>query len=327
MKISGTGAYLPEKILSNVELEKMVDTSDEWIRSRTGIVERRIAADDEPTSALAAKAARRALEAAGISAAELDLIIVATITPDKPFPNTACFVQKRLEAWNAACFSLEAACSGFIYALAVAAALLGSGNPFPFRRALVIGAEKMSSVINWQDRNTCVLFGDGAGAVVIEACPAGETQYLGATLGSNGNHTDILHLPGGGSSLPLSQDVLDRNLHYLQMAGPEVFKLAVNSMVNAAIEVLTKTGVDVEQIRWLIPHQANTRIINSVTKRLGISEDRVYVNLDKTGNTSAATIPVALDEIVRGNLVQKGDYLLLVAFGGGLTWGGSLLRW
>ncbi len=324
VKITGTGSYLPERVLTNDDLEHMVETSDEWIRTRTGIIERRIAADDEPTSALGAKAAERALEAAGLTAADVELIIVATITPDKPFPNTACFVQKRIGAWGATCFSLEAACSGFVYALDVGAAMLKQGN---FKNALVIGAEKMSSLVDWQDRTTCVLFGDGAGAAVIQPCAPDECCYLGATMGSDGRHTDLLHVPAGGSQMPISKEVLARGDHFLKMSGPGVFKLAVNTMVSATNAILSKTGIHADQIRWLIPHQANIRIINSVAKRLDLPEERVYVNLHRIGNSSAATIPVALDELVRDGKIASGDYIVLVAFGGGLTWGASIIRW
>jgi 3-oxoacyl-[acyl-carrier-protein] synthase III len=324
VKIVGTGSYLPEKILTNRELEQMVDTTDEWIRTRTGIEKRHIAAESEPTSALGAAASLRALEAAGLEAGEIDLIIVATISPDKIFPNTGCFIQKRIGADRAACFSVEAACSGFVYIFAIGTAMIQTGI---FRNALLIGAEKLSSIINWRDRSTCVLFGDGAGAVVLQACGAEEDTHICSKLGSDGNYTDILHIPGGGSHLPMSQTVLDENLQYLAMSGQEVFKLAVNTMVSAATDTLERSGLTIDEIRWLIPHQANTRIITSVARRLGLPEEKAFMNLSKYGNTSGATIPIALDEIVRGGLVSRGDYLLFVAFGGGLTWGANLIRW
>ncbi len=324
VRIAGTGSYLPERVLTNDDLTEMVDTSDEWIRTRTGIRERRIAADDEPTSALAAAAGAEALAAAGVEAAAVDLIIVATITPDRPFPNTACFVQKELGAWNAVCFSLEAACSGFVYILDVGAAMLKQG---PYRNALIIGAEKMSSMLDWQDRSTCVLFGDGAGAVLLERCPVEDCFYLGAQLGSDGRHTDLLHVPGGGSAMPLTAEVLARGDHYLHMAGPEIFRLAVTTMVGAARDILKQTGVAIDEVRWLIPHQANIRIINSVAKRLKLPPERVCVNVDRIGNSSAATIPVALDELVRGGRIAAGDYVVMVAFGGGLTWGANVIHW
>ncbi len=325
IKITGTGRYLPEKVLSNLDMEAMVDTSDEWIRTRTGIEKRHIAADDEPTSALGAAAAIEALAAANMHAADIELIIVATISPDKIFPNTACFVQKRIDAVNAVCFSVEAACSGFVYIMAIGAAMIKSGL---FKNALLIGAEKLSSIINWNDRSTCVLFGDGAGAVVIEeAANDDENMHIYSKLGSDGNYSDILHVPGGGSCQPFSQTVLDEKLHFLAMSGHEVFKLAVNTMAAAAKETLEKSNISINDIRWLIPHQANTRIIAAIAKRLDIDEDKVYVNLANYGNTSGATVPIALDELVRAGLIKKGDYLLFVAFGGGLTWGANLIRW
>ena len=324
IKIVGTGSYLPDKVITNHDLEEMVDTSDEWIRARTGIETRHIAAPDEPSSALGAAAALRALEAADMAPKDIDLIIVATITPDKIFPNTGCFVQKRIGASRATCFSVEAACSGFVYILAIGAAMIQTGI---YKNALLIGAEKLSSFINWDDRATCVLFGDGAGAMIIKASDDEENSYIGSRMGSDGNYTDILHIPGGGTYAPFSQDVLNKNLQFLDMSGQEVFKLAVNSMVMAANQVLEQSGISIDLIKWLIPHQANTRIISSVAKRLDLSEERAYVNVNKYGNTSGATIPIALDELVRKDMIEKGDYLLLVAFGGGLTWGANLIRW
>ncbi len=324
VKIAGTGSYLPERILTNFDLEKMVDTTDEWIRSRTGILERHVAAPEQATSDLGAEAALRALDAAGMSPADVQLIIVATITPDKIFPNTACFVQKRIGALRAVCFSIEAACSGFTYMMEIASSLLRTGA---YQNALIIGAEKLSCMLNWTDRTTCVLFGDGAGAVVLKACQAEENSYIASTLGSDGRYTEILHTPAGGTRTPVTHENLDAHLNTLTMSGPEVFKLAVNKMGSAAKETLRKARIGVDQVRWLIPHQANTRIIGSIAKRVGIDDDHVYMNLDKYGNTSAASIPIALDELVRGGLVSHGDYLLFVAFGGGLTWGANLVRW
>jgi len=324
VKFAGTGSYVPERVLTNHDLERMVDTSDEWIRTRTGILERRIAADDQPTSALAHAAAAAALAAAGRDAAEIELIVVATLTPDHPFPNTACYVQQKLGAHKAACFSLEAACSGFLYGLQAAAALIQTGI---YRNALVIGAEKLSSLVDWTDRNTCVLFGDGAGAVVLERTDANHNALLASNLGADGNYSELLYVPAGGSALPASHATLDQRLNCIKMNGREVFKLAVGAMVGAANEVMAQTGIPIAEVRWLVPHQANDRIIQAVGKRLGIPEERVFVNLDKYGNTSAATIPIALDEIVRGGAVEHGENLLLVAFGGGLTWGAVLIRW
>ena len=322
--IAGTGSYVPSKILTNHDLAKMVDTSDEWIRTRTGIQERHIAAPDEPCSALGAQAAMRALTAAAVTPDEVDLIVVATFTGDHTFPNTACFVQKRIGAFNAACFSLEAACSGFLYALEVATNMIRSGG---YRNVLVIGAEKISSATDWTDRNTCVLFGDGAGAVVLRQAPARKDSVVAAKIGADGRYTELLWTPAGGSAMPVTPEVLEKRLNYIKMEGREVFKLAVNAMVEASQTALRKAGVTIDQVRWFIPHQANQRIIASVGKYLGIAEEKVYVNVHRLGNTSAASIPIALDELVRSGQVERGDYLLLTAFGGGLTWGSVLVRW
>ena len=324
IKIAGTGSYVPSKVLTNADLEKIVETTDEWIRTRTGIEERHIAADDEPCSALAEKAALRALEASGMKAEEIELIIVATFTGDKVFPNAGCFLQKRIGATNAVCFSMEAACSGFVYGMTVAAGLLRSGG---FRNALVVGAEKISFMVDWTDRNTCVLFGDGAGAVVLKRVAAKHDSLRAFKLGADGNYCDLLQCPAGGSALPITPEVLDQRLQYLKMEGREVFKLAVNAMVEASQDVLKQEGIGVEQVSWVIPHQANLRIISSVGKYLGIPDEKVYINVQRYGNTSAASIPLALDELVRSGRVKDGDYLILTAFGGGLTWGSLLLRW
>jgi 3-oxoacyl-[acyl-carrier-protein] synthase-3 len=324
VEIAGTGSYVPARVLTNRDLEKLVDTTDQWIVERTGIRERRIAADDEPTSAMAACAATQALTHAGVPAAELDLIIVATLSPDTPFPNTGCHVQKRLEAANAACFSIEAACSGFIYALKIGADMVRCGG---FKKVLVVAAEKLSMFVDWTDRGTCVLFGDGAGAAVLRRVPRENDSLLATRLGSDGNYADLLNVPAGGSLMPITHERLDQRLNFLKMSGREVFKLAVNAMVDASEHVLMRAEVRIDQVRWLVPHQANMRIISGVGKRLGIPDERVYVNLDRFGNTSAASIPIALDEIVRAGKIQRGDYVLMTAFGGGLTWGSALLRW
>ena len=324
VKITGTGSYVPEKVLTNHDLEKMVDTSDEWISTRTGIQERHIAAPDQPTSALAYEACTQAMDNAGVTAQDIQLIIVGTFTPDHPLPNTGCYLQRRLGAEGAACFSLEAACSGFIYGLQVARSMIQSGQ---YDTVLVTGAEKLSSVTDWTDRGTCVLFGDGAGAAVLQSTTAEDNGILSTHMGADGNYTDLLHIPAGGTARPVTEDVLKQRLNYMKMNGPEVFKLAVNSMALAAKKVMEDTGIGPEQVRWLIPHQANTRIISAVGKRLGFDKENVFVNLNKYGNTSAATIPIAFDEIVKNDLVQKGDYILMVAFGGGLTWGATMIRW
>lgn len=324
VKIIGTGSYLPERVMTNSDLESVVDTSDEWIRTRTGICQRHIAADDQPTSALAEQAAYRAMTAAGITPDQLDLIVFATFTPDMPFPNSGCLLQSRIGAVNAACFSLEAACSGFIYALDVAGSMIRTGN---YQRALVVGAEKMSSAVDWQDRSTCVLFGDAAGAFVLQGCKAKDDNFISTMIRSDGRHYELLHTPGGGSAKPFSQDVLDERSHYLQMTGQAIFKLAVNNMLKACKRVMKDAGITIDQVKWLVPHQANKRIIDAIAKRLGVTEKNCYINLHRTGNTSAATIPVAVDEIVQKGGLESGDYLLMVAFGGGLTWGASLVRW
>lgn len=324
VKIAGTGSYVPSKVLTNADLEKMVETSDEWIRTRTGIEERHIAAADEPCSALAEKASLRALEAAGMQPEGIDIIIVATFTGDNVFPNAGCFLQKRIGAVNAACFSMEAACSGFVYAMTVASGLLRSGG---FRSALVVGSEKISCMVDWTDRNTCVLFGDGAGAVVLKRVPAKQDSMRASKLGADGRYTDLLQSPAGGSAMPITPEIMEKKLHFLKMEGREVFKLAVNAMVGASQDVLRQEGIGIDQVRWVIPHQANLRIISSVGKYLGIPDEKVYINVQRYGNTSAASIPLALDELVRSGQVKEGDYLVLTAFGGGLTWGSLLLRW
>ena len=322
--IAGTGSYTPDKVLTNHDLEQMVETSDEWIRTRTGIEERRIAAPDQSTSALAYEAAVRALDSAGVKPEDLDLIVVATFTPDRPLPNTACFLQNRLGAVNAGCFSMEAACSGFVYGLETGANFVRSGS---CKNVLVVGAEKLSSVVDWTDRDTCVLFGDGAGAVVLTQAPEEDEAVLAANLGANGDYADLLSVPAGGSENPVTHELLDERANYIRMSGREVFKLAVNAMAEAAEKVMNDTGLGVDDIRWLVPHQANTRIIHAVGKKLGFDPDSVFINLNKYGNTSAATIPIAIDEIVSGDMIKKGEYMLLVAFGGGLTWGAALIRW
>jgi len=320
--IVGTGAYLPEKILTNADLEKMVDTNDEWIVSRTGMRERRIARDDEPTSEMASAAAKQALESAGVAGKDVDLIIVATVTPDMPFPSTACMVQDAVEATSAFCFDLEAACSGFLYALEVGRGMLMSGL---YETALVIGAEKMSSVTDWEDRGTCVLFGDGAGAVVLKRSDS-SAKILATTVGSDGSLGDLLMIPGGGSRVPASHDSVDKRLHYMKMAGNNVFKHAVRNMCNAGMGALEKAGLSVEDVDWVVPHQANMRIITAISSRVGIPMDQFVVNLDRLGNTTAATVPLALDEAIRDGRIKSGDKVLMIVFGGGFTWGATVLE-
>ena len=325
--IAGTGSYLPEKVLTNADLEKIVDTTDEWITSRTGIKERRLAADGEATSDLATKAARQAMEQAGVQAEEIDLIIVATISPDTFFPSTACFVQRKLGAANAVCFDISAACSGFLYALQVSRHFINSGTR---KIALVIGAEKLSSMVNWKDRNTCVLFGDGAGAAIVrrDENPSNNSRRIVANvMASDGNQTDILVVPGGGSACPITPTNASEHLNTIRMEGREVYKYAVNAMRNAAEQVLAKAGLTADDIDMVIPHQANRRIIEAITDRLGVPPERTFVNLEKFGNTSAAAVAIALDEANRTGAIKSGDKVLLVAFGAGLTWAATVIEW
>lgn len=319
--ILGTGSYVPARVMTNDDLSKIVDTSDEWIFTRTGIRERRVAAADECTSDLATAAAQRALADAGLTAKDIDLVIVATITPDLPMPATACIVQKKLGiAAHAACFDLNAACSGFIFALDTAWAMLGSGR---YRHALVIGAEKLSSVLDWKDRTTCVLFGDAAGAVVLGPSRTPGTGILGAKLYTEGGYTDLLCIPGGGTSAPASPETP----RVIQMKGREIFKIAVREMEDAARDILEQHGLHADQIDCVIPHQANLRIIDAIAQYLELPLERFFVNLDRYGNTSAASIPLAIDEARRAGRIQPGHTTLLVAFGAGLTYGSALVRW
>lgn len=322
-RIVGTGSAVPDRVLTNFDLEKTVDTTDEWITTRTGIKERRIAADDEYTSLFATRAAEKALEMAGLTPMDLDLIIVATITPDFPFPATACLVQNNLKAVNAAAFDISAACSGFLYGVTMAHSQIRTGMA---RRAMVIGAETLSRITDWTDRNSCVLFGDGAGAVILEACD-GENGVLATRIHSDGSYWELLHQPACGSRNPASSRVIDEKMTVIKMQGNEVFKLAVRAMEDAANEVLALQGFQTADIDLFIPHQANKRIIDAIGKRLGLEKEKVYVNLDRFGNTSAASIPIALDEANRNGRLKQGDILLLDSFGGGLTWASVLMRW
>ena len=320
--ITGLGMYVPKKVLTNQDLEKMVDTSDEWITSRTGIEKRRIAQPGTPSSALAAKAAKKALESAKLKPEDIELIIVATITPDMPFPSTACFVQSKIGAKNAACFDIGAACSGFIYGLVTARHFIDSGM---YKNALVIGVEVLTSATDYTDRNTCVLFGDGAGAAVLQPVTSG--GILSHYLGADGDLANLLYLPGGGSRNPVSKDTLKNRLHYIKMSGTEVFKSAVRLMTDAATHAVCDAHLGCKDISLLIPHQANIRIINSVRKRIGLPEDKVYLNVAKYGNVSAASTIIALCEAVKEKRIKKGDIVVLVAFGAGFTWGSIVLKW
>ena len=321
--ISGVGSYVPARILTNADLEKMVDTSDEWITTRTGIKERRVAAKNEYTSDMAVKAAQRAMKMAGVTAEQIDLIAVATITPDMPFPSTACLVQQKLGARRAAAFDLEAACSGFIYGLEIGQQFIMSRT---YDTVLVIGAEKLSSIVNWQDRNTCVLFGDGAGAAVLQNRPHAH-GLLTAVMGADGGKANLLFMPGGGSRSPASAETVAGKLHYLQMEGRETFKNAVQAMCTAAQEALRRCELDISKIKCVIPHQANRRIIDAVGERLGATPEQLFVNVNRYGNTSAASVAIALDEAVASGKVQRGDLILLVVFGAGLTWGAAVIEW
>lgn len=322
--IAGTGSYLPEKILTNEDLSKIVDTSDEWIVTRTGIKERRIAADDEFTSHLGSKAALKALEQADIAAEDVELIIVATITPDTLTPATACYVQQQIGANKAVAFDISAACSGFLYAMKLAKRLIESDA---FANALIIGAEKLSAFVNWEDRTTCVLFGDGAGAAVLRASEEGEGRILSTDIGTDGAQTHLLNIPGGGSACPITIQNADERLATLAMLGKEVFKHAVTRMKNSANTVIERAGLNAEDIALVIPHQANLRIIDAIASRLDVANEKVFVNLHKYGNTSAAAIAIALDEANRNGSIQKGDKIVMVAFGAGLTWAAAAIEW
>jgi 3-oxoacyl-[acyl-carrier-protein] synthase-3 len=323
VSIIGTGSYVPERILTNAELEKSVDTSDQWIVTRTGIKERRIAEKDEHTSDLAAKAALAAIENAGIDANEIDLILVATVTPDMFFPSTACFVQSKIGAKKAACFDVSAACSGFLYALEIAQQFITSHT---YNTILVIGADKLSSIVDWKDRNTCVLFGDGAGAAILRHRGGGH-GVIATHMGSNGDLSDILYIPGGGCRFPIAADNLDQRLNAIKMNGKETYKQAVNAMLNAANTVLEESGLNYDDLACIIPHQANLRIIEAIADRMEVPLERFMVNLDRFGNTSAAAVAIALDEAHRTGRMKVGDYVLLVVFGGGLTWASSVIQW
>ncbi len=323
-RITGTGSAVPDKILTNSDLEKMVNTNDEWITTRTGIKERRIAADGEYTSTFAVKAARRALEMANVQPDELDLILLGTVTPDFPFPATACIVQQELGAANAAAFDLSAACSGFIYGLNMAEAYIKSGMA---RKMLVMGAEVLTRIVDFTDRNTCILFGDGAGAVVVEAS-TGEHGILSSHIYTNSSHWGLLYQPGVGGRNPGSaKSTFEEKLYYLRMEGNDVFKHAVRAMGDAAVAALEYNNVSADDVNWLIPHQANRRIIEATGKRVGIPEERIFVNLHKYGNTSSASIPIALDEANREGRLKDGNLILMDAFGGGFTYGSVLLKW
>ena len=323
--IAGIGHYAPEKILTNHDLEKMVETNDEWITTRTGIKERRIAAESQATSDLAIEAAKKAIAMAGIDADDIDCIIVASITPDYIFPATACLVQEALGCSHAGTFDIEAACSGFIYGLSIANGYVTSGM---YDTVLVIAAETLSRITDWEDRQTCVLFGDAAGAAIVRVTEESSlSKLLSFTLGGSGQYKDLLMLPAGGSRNPASAETVQNREHYMKMTGNKVFPVAIKNMSNSARRALEKAGKHSDDVKLFIPHQANMRIIQGVAKQLDITEDRVMVNIDRYGNTSAATIPVALSEAVEQSRIQRGDLVILVAFGGGFTWAASAFNW
>jgi 3-oxoacyl-[acyl-carrier-protein] synthase-3 len=323
--VLGTGSYAPAGVLTNAELSRRMNTSEEWIVTRTGIRERRIAAPGEATSDMAVRAATAALADAGLAAQDIDLLILATVTPDLPMPAAACLVQAKLGIpTTAACFDLNAACSGFLYALDTACAMIASGR---YRHALVIGAEKLSAIVDWRDRTTCVLFGDGAGAVVVGRSTAPGLGLIGTRLGAVGENVDLLHIPGGGSSAPATAASIAAGDHMIKMKGKEVFKFAVRAMEESARDILEQHRLHADQIACVIPHQANLRIIEAIAQYLKLPLARFFINVDRYGNTSAASIPLALDEARRGGRIKGGDLTLLVAFGAGLTYGSALIRW
>ena len=320
--ITGVGEYLPEKVLTNRDLEKMVETSDEWIVSRTGIKERRVASKLEATSDMAIKAARRALKDAGIKAEALGLIITATITPDMQFPAVAPLVQEALGAKKAVCFDISAACAGFVYALIVAQQFIARGV---YNNAMIIGAEKLSAITDWKDRNTCVLFGDGAGAAIVSAVK--RPGIISTYLGGDGSGAGLLMLPGGGSRNPATHQTINNGLHYVKMQGNELFKLAVKIMVEAANKALKQAGLSCKDVDCFIPHQANLRIILAAAKRLGLDRDKIYMNISKYGNMSSASTAIALCEAVKSGRIKKGDIVVLDVFGAGLVWGACVIKW
>jgi len=322
-RITGTGSYAPKKVITNHDLERLVDTSDEWIMDRTGIKERRIAEKDQTTSDLAYEASQKALKAAGLVARDLDLILVATMTPDTILPSMGCILQEKLGAKKAAAFDISAACSGFIYGMSIASAFIQSGT---YKNILLVGAEILSRYTDWEDRTTCILFGDGAGAVVIQR-HAGKRGILSTHLHSDGSFGDLIRVPAGGASHPASHDTIRKRMHFIRMRGNETFKAAVRALEAVVQETLEHNKVKPEDIDYLVPHQANLRIILAMAQRLNMPMEKVVLTLPKYGNTSAASIPMALDEAVRDGRIKENHLLLFEAFGGGLTWASALIRW
>lgn len=324
VSIVGTGSYVPKRRLTNDDLSRLVETDDQWITTRTGIKERRIAADDEYTSDMGAKAALAAMEQAGVTAEEIDLILVATATPDMVFPATACFIQTKIGATRAACLDVSAACAGFLIALEIGQQFIACHT---YDTVLIIGAEKLSTIIDWSDRNTCVLFGDGAGAAVLRHRNNGSHGIISTHIASDGNFAEILWMPGGGSRHPIREENVNKQLQTIKMSGKEVYKQAVTAMVDAAKKALEKAGLTTDDIACVIPHQANVRIIQAIAERLKVPVEKVFVNLDLYGNTSSAAVAMALDEANRTGRIKPGDYVLMIVFGGGLTWAGSVVEW
>ncbi|MBT3880770.1 MAG: ketoacyl-ACP synthase III [Candidatus Scalindua sp.] len=321
--ITGVGSFLPEKVLTNDDLSKTLDTTDEWITKRTGIKERRIVENGVAASDLAVEASLRALDDANVLPTEVDLIITSTITPDCLFPSTSCYIQEKIGARNAGSFDLLAACAGFVYALSVAKSFVASGA---MKTVLVVGAECMSKITDYTDRSTCILFGDGAGAVVVQQGNGGR-EIVSTHLGSDGSQAEILRLPAGGSKLPASHETVESGLHYIKLRGKEVFRQAIINLVDVVTKAAADNNMQVEEFDMVIPHQSNIRIIEAAMERLGLPMEKAYVNIDRYGNTSSASIPIAIDEIEKGQLLNSGDTVILVAFGGGLTWGSSVIEW
>ena len=321
--ITGIGSYLPDKVLTNYDLEKMVDTTNDWIIQRTGIKERRIVENGVTTSDIATQASLRAMEDAGVSPKDLDMIITSTITPDHIFPSTSCYIQQKIGATRACAFDILAACAGFIYAMSIGQSFINSGA---MKTVLVVGAECLSKITDYTDRSTCVLFGDGAGAVIIQRNPV-KHEILSSILAADGSEADVLIMPGGGARNPASLKSVQQRLHYIQFKGKEVFKLAINNITNLILETTRENGLTLDDIDLIIPHQSNLRIIEATMEKLGLPMEKAFVNIDKYGNTSSASVPIAMDEARKQGRLRKGNIVMLVAFGGGLTWGSSVIRW
>lgn len=322
--VKGIGKYLPEKVLTNEDLEEMVDTTDEWITTRTGIKERRIAEEDMASSDMGYEAACRAIDDAALTPENIDMIIVATVTPDMKFPSTACLIQKKLDIAPVACFDMEAACSGFIYGLSIGEQFVKSGG---YQNILVIATEKLSSITDWEDRNTCVLFGDGAGACVLSSSENENSGMVSSYLKGDGKLGNLLNVPAGGSKLPINHEVLEKRLHYLKMEGKELFKIAIKRMAEAIRVALDKAGYSCNEIDWIIPHQANIRILKAVSKVIKVPVEKFFINIENYGNMSSASTVVAFTEAIKDGHIKKGDVVVLVAFGGGLVWGANVIKW